>query len=193
MPPAGLSPPTHVFAQLGQVVSFPTAPSGPSRPPPLLIFPTRLRAFSPAGGWEGHGRDAHSCIAAGPPVLCTHSGSLEGTDDKGERCWEIVQGGGISGVGLSTWSGVVWGQVDAQQGVLGLGEGLTVAEHQPAQATSSLGVSPPPSPLLLHSSVLWNPSEDTPVTRAALISPGGSTSSTLHPFNHTQRISLPAY
>lgn len=55
--------------------------------------------------------DLHSWIAAGraPPVLCTHSGSLEATSDKGKRHWEIMGWGssctGIQDMVWSVWSG----------------------------------------------------------------------------------------
>ncbi|XP_041591452.1 uncharacterized protein LOC121479734 [Vulpes lagopus] len=38
LPPASPSPPAHMFAQLGQAVSFPTAPSRPSPPLPFSAF-----------------------------------------------------------------------------------------------------------------------------------------------------------
>lgn len=52
-------------------------------------------------------RDPHSWMAAGraQPVLPAHSGSLEGTDDKGKRCWEIMWDVGRikGGLGLTQW------------------------------------------------------------------------------------------
>ena len=83
-------------------------------------------------------RVLHSWIAAGraPPALCTHSGSLEGTNDKGERRCEIECRRGHPGGGILylVWSGLR-GRSDAQQGVLGLRE---VLEHQPPQAIRRL-------------------------------------------------------
>lgn len=93
-------------------------------------------------------RDPHSWMAAGraSPVFCTQSGSLEGTKDKGERCWESMGGAGKMrrGLGLTQW--------DSLPGQSSLGEvrcsgswgRVGSGGHQP------LGASEGPSSRLLH-------------------------------------------
>lgn len=119
-------------------------------------------------------RYPHSWMAAGraPLVLCTHSGSLKRTNDKGERCWEIMQEGGevegwdsCSGILCLVWSGL--GEVRCSTRCPRSWGGAASGGAQPLRASEDLSF-PPPFPLPLHSLLLWNPSEDIAVTRTAL-------------------------
>lgn len=137
-------------------------------------------------------RYPHSWMAAGraPLVLCTHSGSLKRTNDKGERCWEIMQEGGKvegwdSGSGFSAWSGPVWGTSDALQGVLGLGEGLPAVGHSHSRHLKTCLFHLPFLCLSTLSSC------GTQVrTQLSHVLPCDSTFTTLNPFTHAQIIHL---
>lgn len=113
--------PSHTYVHTtGASGKLPRGPLQPLSPTTLLSFRTTIRAFSPAGGWQGHGQGSSQLDSSWKSPTCSvHSQWLPGGDGRGAgKLWlgQLMQGDSARGL---LWSGV-------RGALLGLSEPLTV-------------------------------------------------------------------